>query len=127
MLKTNELRLGNWVYAGHGDFPMYVIAIYGDTAYLEFEGNEGDMWEEKDKDLKPIPLTEEILLKCGLKKSLNKCCYGMITSNGHRISYFLDKGSLMLETNRIHIDVQSLHQLQNLYFALTGKELEIKL
>lgn len=61
--------LGNWVYAGaKTQFPMYVTGIFQDVAYLDFEGNEGDVWEEKEKDMLPVPLTEEILLKNGFIK-----------------------------------------------------------
>ena len=66
MIKTKELMLGNWVLAGaKTQFPMYVTGIFDDVAYLDFEGNEGDVWEEEEEDMFPVPLTEEILLKNG--------------------------------------------------------------
>lgn len=66
MIKTKELMLGNWVLAGaKTQFPMYVTGIFDDVAYLDFEGNEGDVWEEKEEEIFPIPLTEDILLKNG--------------------------------------------------------------
>lgn len=35
--------------------PMQVTAIFQDgTVYLDFEGNEGDVWEANIKDLKAI-------------------------------------------------------------------------
>lgn len=35
--------------------PMEVVAIFKDgTVYLDFEGNEGDVWEAKAKDLKQV-------------------------------------------------------------------------
>lgn len=69
MIKTKELMLGNWVLAGtKTQFPMYVTGIFQDVAYLDFEGNEGDVWEEKEEDMFPVPLTEEILLKNGFVK-----------------------------------------------------------
>lgn len=59
--------LGDWVLAGaKTQFPMYVVGIFDDVVYLTFEGNEGDVWEEKD--MLPLPLTEEILLKNGFVK-----------------------------------------------------------
>ena len=51
MIKTKELMLGNWVYAGaKTQFPMYVVGVFDDFAYLDFEGNESDMWEEEEED-----------------------------------------------------------------------------
>lgn len=69
MIKTNELMLGNWVYAGDKtQFPMQAVGVFNDVAYLDFEGNEGDIWEEKEEDMSPVPLTEEILMKNGFVK-----------------------------------------------------------
>lgn len=66
MIKTKELMLGNWVLAGaKTQFQMYVVGVFDDVAYLDFDGNEGDVWEEKEEDMLPVPLTEEILLKNG--------------------------------------------------------------
>lgn len=62
--------LGNWVLAGtKTQFPMQVVGIFQDEVYLDFEGNEGDVWEEKEEDMFPVPLTEEILLKNGFTKA----------------------------------------------------------
>ena len=128
-MKVNELRLGNYVYAGHGDFPMYVTHIFPDEVYLNFNGNEGDPWEEKEKDLKPIPLTEDILLKSGFGKrsggvGWDSYRFGALTlvmaptAKGKTPAYQID-GDYIL--------IRHIHQLQNLYFSLTGKELKVKL
>lgn len=78
----------------------------------------------------PIPLTPEILIKCGFIA---------------RSEYFVKVDSLLLQfdstwwwTNAWEVEsfyefesltkwqeIQHLHQLQNLYFALTGKELTV--
>lgn len=69
MIKTKELMLGNWVLAeAKTQFPMYVTAIFDNVVYLDFEGNEGDVWEEEEGEILPIPLAEEILLKNGFVK-----------------------------------------------------------
>lgn len=70
MIKTRELMLGNWVYAGvKTQFPMQVVGVFDDVAYLDFEGNEGDCFEYKEEEMFPVPITEEILLKNGFEKS----------------------------------------------------------
>ena len=117
--------------------PMYVAALFEDgDVYLNFEGNEGDIWVEKVSTLVGIPLTEELLEKCGFKKywysihdldtydyikdvftfsfsSLN----GKITGN---IGHFDSEGAFMF-------DIKYLHELQNAYYVLTKKSLNIKL
>lgn len=46
MIKIKELRIGNKVSVNKG-FEMEVVSLFYDVAYLNFEGNEGDVWEEK--------------------------------------------------------------------------------
>lgn len=64
----------------------------------------------------PIPLTPEILEKCGFEKC---SCGGW--KHGIHISKY-DNGKLYYKT----VIIKYLHQLQNLYFALTGEELTFK-
>lgn len=76
------------------------------------------------KSIKPIPLTEEWLLKFGFKKSNNlytkDFCGGLyslqlnLSHNGTYFTYY--DGYVVLDF---------IHKLQNLYFALTGEELTI--
>lgn len=99
--------------------------------------------------LEPIPLTEEILLKCGFVEikvlggeshfsiELGQnvmlvvsnvgsvtCCACMCKVSQHENSLYCVSNSVF---DFPHVGERlSLHQLQNLYFALTGKELEIK-
>lgn len=119
-MKANEIRIGN-IFTVSG-FPMYVEAIFKDTVYLNFEGNEGDVWEENIKDLIPIPLTEEILNKAGFESHYhgfirNERIFIEETLNGWNIGFF---GITMRE-------IDYLHDLQNLIFALTGEEIKIEL
>jgi hypothetical protein len=69
---------------------------------------------------KPIELTEEWLQKFGFHK-VNGCF------NFNKINIFpcsdLEKKWFEYEND---MEIKSVHQLQNVYFSLTGKELEIK-
>ena len=71
----------------------------------------------------PIPLTEEWLLKFGFDSKTLIFRNGNFTmtwgNGGDYIDFQTIAGSYM-------IHVAHVHQLQNLYFALTGEELEIK-
>lgn len=66
--------LGNWVEYATGikkdklSIPMQVTGIFADTVYLDFEGNEGDVFEEEGKNLLGIPITEELVLQIGFDK-----------------------------------------------------------
>lgn len=57
-MKITELRIGDRVQEKHTRFPMTVVGLYSTlddlksgTVNLDFEGNEGDMWEVSVEDL----------------------------------------------------------------------------
>ena len=78
-MKIEELFIGAWVqeYSPAADrlyMPMQVVGLFQnlisqDTVYLDFEGNEADSWEAEVRDLRGIPITEELLLKNGFAKA----------------------------------------------------------
>ncbi len=120
MIKTNELRVGNLVYTPM-DFKMKVVGIFDDQILLDFEGNEGDVFDFKPNELKPIPLTEEKLLKFGFENIYDE----LLFYNGYFDLIFNDnRVSLRVEGQWLSLDVEYVHQLQNLYFALKGIELQ---
>ena len=84
-------------------------------------------------ELKPIPLTEDILLKCGFEKA-GYGRYHSLEFKGFRKGlydvFLLENGSITFMDNvfeKLITSVKHVHQLQNLYFALCGEELEVNL
>jgi hypothetical protein len=117
MIQSNELRKNNLV-DWNGE-----IAKISQLLELEvvFKCGETDLYTA----LNPIPLTEEILLKCGFVKGFDNF-YRKNKSYMIEICFF-DKGILVTNQSVCLSGIKHLHQLQNLYFALTCKELEINL
>ena len=116
MIKTNELRIGNKVLTNQ-DFEMEVVAIFKDIIYLNFKGNEGDYWEEKDKDIYPVDIDEK--LKAKIFK--NKYIYAI---GGEKFEIYKDDIVRDYISCRFNwFDFPELHQIQNLYFELTREEL----
>ena len=78
-------------------------------------------------EIKPIPITEEWLLKFGFEKHhsdyYNKII--MIKEDGE-IKIFPSFDVNLSSAISISLFIKYVHQLQNLYFALTGHELTIK-
>lgn len=135
-MKIKELMLNNWVMAGaKTQFPMQVVGVFNDVVYLDFEGNEGDVWEEKENDILPIPLTEELLIKNGFVLDnggyVNE--YSHIDERGKFVHVdFLDgkciqvRASVLRQTTLIEgYYIEYLHQLQNL-LTLAGVEIQFK-
>lgn len=125
MITANELRPGNLLYRTDGT-PMTVRSlIYND---LDILVNEHSGLFTFGYTALPIPLTEEILLKCNLKFNKkyphnNKQFEVYEFTENSRFNYYWDGGNLTF----LGREIKYLHQLQNLYFALQGKELEINL
>lgn len=68
MINYKDLMIGNWVYESErSKFPMRVVNIGEDYCYLNFPENEEDVFECKDKDMMPIEVNDELLLKIGFK------------------------------------------------------------
>lgn len=51
-MTLQDIKIGDIVCNVRTKFPMQVVGIYEDgTIYLDFEGNESDVFEENIKDL----------------------------------------------------------------------------
>ena len=112
MIKANELRIGNSILQdGELVFvtPWRLGLIELDSVVYE-----------------PIPLTEEWLLKFGFEV-INKS-YFELKINSIVLEYTknLNNECYIMINESIKIYIKHVHQLQNLYFALTGEELTIK-
>lgn len=75
-MKARDFMIGDWLQDEHA-FPMYVTAVGTDYVYADFEGNEGDVWEYKDRYFRdgtaqPVELTPDMLIANGFTRENNK-------------------------------------------------------
>ena len=135
MIQVSELRVGNWVNMLHGNVQ---IEKFVDRGVHATDGN-GSIF----KHLDPIQITPEILKKAGFDECAdgNEYRIGLPLGNGTDLvieTLEQDSGPydvLISDTTADEVPkhfsyvkaVRYLHQLQNLYFAIAGTELEIKL
>lgn len=124
IIQPQDLRIGNWLKCSLGELMKVTqIGHVGNPNYIAAEGKDGFC----QNDFQPIPITPEILMKAGFKKE-GECMrikYSIIEfetdeSVGYQEVLVSCKGNNIRRANK-------LHQLQNLYYSLTGKELEINL
>lgn len=132
MIPTKELRLGNYVKNGNNGFPMYVYAIGHDWVQLDFNGNEGGIWEYDDKDIVPIPITIELLCQIGFslckEQFWNRPVYEKDNIKiVHRENELWEISIFKNMDNRATRLIESLHELQNVFFAVNQRDLEIEL
>lgn len=138
MINKNVLRIGNWV-ENLKDFKDLHVKyknsppIYYKIKSLHEIGANVSVFKKSlvaDSDystLTGIPLTPEILVKSGIKVQL-------VFADGISEYNVIDNGkfeTIVVSGNIIRLQgvpskpIEYLHQLQNLYFALTGEELEV--
>jgi len=144
-MKANELRIGNLVKVDnleyHPKLKEIPFVVTGITEAVGFENERTHTigidhinkkpntyypsYSQLIQFIKPIPLTEEMLLSFGL--------YVNFENEAGKIYKFREKDELIdypiLAKKDEPIKFRKreiyLHDLQNIYFALTGKELNI--
>jgi len=115
-MKASELRIGNYVTSKmSGILKVQYIPVDIDMSRYE-----------------PIPLTEELLLKCpDIKKGVDNVLY--LKTKYCTISIFPEIGHILVSNGiyaqsiRLTNDCFLLHQFQNIIHALTNNELNIEL
>jgi hypothetical protein len=116
MIKSSELRIGN---------KLNYHSAEGDILLATFDCKDLKWISEDETSFNlvhsPIQLTEEILVK-----------FGFVPSKFHRSTIF-KKGKIYLRKCQSHYKygncakLNYVHQLQNLIYALTGKELNYQI
>lgn len=131
IMDARELRIGNWYKNKSNDVKL----MYQQITYFE-DAHYVSVYCE------PIPITEEWLLRFGFEKIQEGFFESFVIKYWNNIKTVESKIKLSLEclgdgeTGIYYIAIwigadsvvhlYYVHQLQNLYFALTGKDLTIK-
>jgi len=137
MIQANELRIGNWLHYKIDEIVQPTKFRIMDDKFIQVDSIDYDHLLESElpdsycinhsyrKYYSPIPLTPEILEKCGfgkegdtykiVTKNLDYCFKISFTGNGYFSQNAMAKHPILY-----------IHQLQNLYFSLTGEELTFK-
>lgn len=129
-MRANELMIGNYLKYKKGHLCKAVSISSNNIIDVKGLKDSYINGTYNTRDLQPIPLTEEWLLKFGFYQDADKSYLF------NKMAIFLDKRfkfNLYLQTEEtsskwfeIGLRVKHVHQLQNLYHALTGEELKIK-
>lgn len=141
MIDVRELRIGNFFKISVCDnFRVDEIYKKEDRFYYVKNNigyNESYLYGVVE-DLQPIPITEEMLLKCGFRLCIKEDLLYAFEPGIFRIFDFyirrIDNKFYLYHignddySNGVIRDIPLLylHQLQNIYYDFTGKELNIK-
>ena len=121
-MKANELSLGNWIMLDNDD-------VWNKKYNKTFTKLTIDDFVEitsKSNLFSPIPLTPEILEKAGFRQAITNDRIWLLRIGDTNLMLHID-GHAWSYSGPILIKIKYVHQLQNLYFALTGEELKIEL
>ena len=129
-MKSNELRIGNLV-------KWSALLNITETEHRITAQDLVNLESFKIR-VEPIPLTEEWLQKMGFVRLGNKPIYeyyGDHKNNFGNPVYFINENQYIATNgsfkyvfiNDVRVPCAHVHTFQNLVFALTGEELEVKL
>lgn len=130
-MNANELMLGNLVFLTKDNFKTK--KVYELSSFDIYKLDESNC-----QDIQPIPLTEKWLLDFGFEE--DSCHYtdgkslffhDIITTPQNFYLFYDEENNINLSiaddettlSEKLHL--KYVHQLQNLYFALTGNPLQL--
>lgn len=141
-LESKELRIGNYINAHGGNdvtfckkgMPRFLARI--SSIYIigfSYEAIE-KMPDYYHKDIEPISITEEWLLKFGFEKEYESKFRRVFVLLNKEMAFTFNFSKVnneksVFEIKGLNVDmylVQFVHQVQNLFHSLTGEELMIK-
>lgn len=144
MIQLSELRIGNLISYNGEEMRVYNLDTGGRSFYrindISINKTTGCTTNGGEDAYNSIPLTEEWLTRFGFCRIINESQIDGIEMNLYLDSdeeygtYFSSCGTLtgtlcvlcICRGNYFANNLLYVHQLQNLYHALTGQELEIK-
>ncbi|HDZ04849.1 hypothetical protein LCGC14_0370870 [marine sediment metagenome] len=111
-MKSQELRIGNWVDFEYGETER----TYGFETQIE-DAEDLVQIEHGNMKCRAIPLTKEWLEKFGFVKKTHSYTKDRISIKEQRKGYYFYHTGM---------EIKYVHQVQNLYYALTNEELTLK-
>lgn len=157
MIPANELRIGNYVGAATDEndktIPCRIASVLRESIYWDYEAKYKTPSPDNHtlcEFVDGIILTPEVLEKCGFEARIIPSYYEgqsgdifsillgpakyrfIFLTKMHQYSaswlvYVTENIEDANKSSQMVATVAYLHQLQNLYFALTGKELTVEL
>ena len=123
MIQANDLRIGDLVNYHDDDIVFQVTEI--SKLGIGVKNDTEETWIEYDR-FSPIKLTPELLEKCGFEMDGSYQCPLWKNIKGFEFWDEYGTGAYSYRfMNSFDVELKYLHQIQNLYFTITGSELEV--
>ena len=134
MIDARELRIGNYIQSKPLSIPRLQISHNGVMTVTGYGISVIESDTNGTMGFETIPLTEEWLLKFGFEKEID--CgseyWTIQIGNNLHLTISLEDNTAGIDLNwksqgsLIWMMVKHIHTLQNVYYSLTGEELEVK-
>ena len=126
VILPNELRIGSIIsdIFSESTQPFTITKLLQNKCYYKPGSNA--VYDCKYENLKPIPLTEEWLLKFGFQIDET-----YVSEQNPYLDYIKDEVRISMPYYSFEfgdgafMELKYVHQLQNLYFSLTARELTV--
>jgi hypothetical protein len=134
-MKPTEFRIGNLLEEKLTGTLLKVVDI-NESGFATYVIDRSKYPMTDGWQAQPIPLTPELLEKCGFVRSQDEDENSLTLVNGRKTFKWVEGNDgdyfLIYQTDcgldyNTAFELEHLHELQNLYFPLTGEELEINL
>jgi hypothetical protein len=135
MIKTNELRIGNFVFIDGG---VSIVSSIDEHCINQEVDSGGQIMNSHSESVLYIHLTEEWLLRSGARQKDKGFIYqideilflivepSIYNEGAYEPSLMQVDGETSVSVILLNKDLFYVHQFQNLVFTLSGKELEFK-
>jgi len=132
-MEASSLRIGNYIKLSQEARTLLKEDQQGFIEVRDINSSYINAWSDMGasggiSNPEPIPLTEQWLLKFGFENYKGKW-FRLYYSNERYLLFGLNNCHIEMclgDKTTAQAPVKHVHQLQNLYFALVGEELEIK-
>jgi hypothetical protein len=139
-MQPTDLRIGNYIFGSLKNINNEIKTFIGKIKYLDVTEKEvydcqidvldSDLNDIKETlgEKKPIPINEDWLKKLGFRP-INNHEFSLWIDEYECSSFFVERkyyGIRVGEKDVFTKHVSTVHELQNIFFALTGKELTIQ-
>ena len=130
-MKITDLRIGNYIRSKHSGQIIQVYEL--------FQEDDGDIVNDSLIDsFEPLPIDVEIFKRLGGVENIyhpipemgKAKCFEIDIDGLYVLRFFPDNSTCFLwdeENNRDPQQIIGVHRLQNIFYALTGEELVLKM
>lgn len=127
MIDVKELKIGNYIDYSLSNLPQRIKSIIFSSEGYVVNFLDSDFANSVEK-IKPIPITEEWLLKFGFISNPYQDRYELVNIyfQGCKLCFECDKTKGFTELWISEFpNIKYVHQLQNLFHIVTGSELQL--